>query len=183
MASTISPHSFVQFLVLLGLLSLAVASDLRSRRIPNSITIPGLLAGLAFGALAQAGVPVTALLGAGLALLVGFPLFALGGLGAGDVKLFMAVGAFVGPGGLLSVLVYGGLAGGVLAIASAVRRGALLTLLRNTLNLLFHWFTGGRAGERLDLHQDGVHTIPYGLAIAAGGLLTWFLPLSLGGLL
>jgi len=179
----INPLSFVQFLFLAGLLSLAVASDLRSRTIPNAITIPGLLAGLVLGALMQGGVPTSALLGAGLALLVGFPLFALGGLGAGDVKLFMAVGAFVGPGGLFSVLIYGGLAGGVLALASAVRRGALLSLLRNTLDLLLHWFTGGRIGKRLDLQAEEAHTIPYGLAIAAGGLLAWFFPFSLGGLL
>lgn len=173
----------LQFLALVGFLTAAVVSDLRSRRIPNRITVSGLLAGLVLGALAQGGVPVTALLGAFLALLVGFPLFALGGLGAGDVKLFAAVGAFVGPGGLISVLVYGGIAGGLISIANAVRRGALLTLLRNTKDLLYYWVSGGKAGRRADLEDDEALTIPYGLAIASGGLLAWFVPLSLGGVL
>lgn len=173
----------LQLLALISLLAMAVTTDLKARRIPNAITLPGLLVGLSLGALEQGGLPSQALLGAGLALVAGFPLFALGALGAGDVKLFAAVGAFVGPGGLLSVLVYGGVAGGVITIVSAVKRGALLGLLSNTMNLLHFWISRGRAGERVGLHQDGAHTIPYGLAIAAGAILTWFAPLSFGGLL
>jgi hypothetical protein len=80
-------------------------------------------------------------------------------------------------------LVYGGLAGGFLAIASAVKRGAFVSLLKDTMGLLSYWFSGGRAGKKVDLEDDGVHTVPYGLAIAAGGLLAWFAPLSLGGML
>ena len=100
--------TILQFLALLMLLTVAVLTDLRERRIPNKVTVPGLLAGLVIGAVLEGGFPQVALGGASLALLVSFPLVALGGLGAGDAKLLTAVGAFVGPGGLLPA-VRGGL--------------------------------------------------------------------------
>jgi len=175
--------SAVQFSLLLGILSGAVVTDLRERRIPNRLTMMGLLAGIITGALAEGGFPTAALGGAGLALLVAFPLVALGGLGAGDAKLLTAVGAFVGPGGLLSVLVYGGLAGGVLAIANSVRRGAFLGVLVNMKNLLVNWATMGRRGQKISLNSPGAQSIPYALAIAAGAAVTWFFPFSVGGLL
>jgi len=174
--------ALLQLLALLTLLSVAAFTDLRERRIPNWVTIPGLLAGLVLGAALEGGFPVAALSGAVLALLVAFPVFALGGLGAGDVKLFAAVGAFVSAGGLLSVLIYGGIAGGVLALGNAFRRGELLGMLVNTKNLLLYGLTRGRHGVRIDLQSSGSHSVPYGVAIAAGAVMAWFFPLSLGGL-
>jgi len=173
--------ALLHFLTLLVLLSVAVVTDLKDRRIPNWITVPGLLAGLIAGALMEGGVPVAALSGAVIAFLVSLPVFVLGGFGAGDVKLFTAVGAFVSAGGLVSVVVYGGLAGGILALANAARRGALLGLLLNTKNLLVYGVTGGRAGVRIDLESSPAHAVPYGVAIAVGTVLSWFFPLSLGG--
>lgn len=164
------------------LLGVAVYTDLRERRIPNKVTMPGLLLALALASFLEGGFPLGALAGAGLALAITFPLVALGGIGAGDAKLLTAVGAFVGPGGLLSVFIYGGLAGGVLAMANAVQRGAFLGILVNMKNLLLHWVTLGRGGQRISLNSPGAQTIPYALPIAAGALLTWFFPFSVGGL-
>ena len=175
--------SAFQLAALLSLLGVAVFTDLRERRIPNRVTLPGLLVGLALAAVAERGVPFAGLGGAGLALLVSLPLVALGGLGGGDAKLLAAVGAFVGPGGLFSVVLYGALAGGVLAIGSATRRGTLLPVLLNSGRLMVHLVTLGRHGERIGLDSPQAHTVPYGLAIAAGALATWFFPFSLGGVL
>jgi prepilin peptidase CpaA len=86
------------------ILGLAVAlaliagwTDWRSRRIPNWLTVPGFLAGVAANVLVNglAGLK-TSLLGAGLGLLVLLPLVFLRSLGAGDWKLAGALGAFVG---------------------------------------------------------------------------------------
>lgn len=170
-----------RFFLLAVLLAVAVFTDLKERRIPNKVTVSGLLAGVLVGAFVEEGVPVAALLGAALALLVAFPLVVLGGVGAGDAKLLTAVGAFVGPGGLLPVLVYGGIAGGVVAFVSLLRRGALLGVLVNTRRLLIFWLTWGRHGQRVDLRTLGAETVPYGVAIAAGAMLAWFFPFSLGG--
>jgi prepilin peptidase CpaA len=171
----------LQLLVLAGLLTGAVAMDLKERRIPNKLTGPGLLAGLFLGALAEGGVPFAALSGAGLGLAVCLPFVVLGGIGGGDAKLLMAVGTFVGPGGLLSVVLYGALAGGILALGNAVRRGAIIPVLLNSGRLFVYLITLGRHGERFGLDSPQAHAVPYGLAIAAGALATWFYPFSLGG--
>ena len=175
--------STLQFLVLLTMLGLGVFFDLRERRIPNRVTVSGLIAGLIVAAFLEGGFPTEALSGAGLALVLGFAFFALGGFGAGDAKLLTAVGAFVGPGGLLSVLVYGALAGGVIALIYAIRRGAILGVLANLKNLVVYWVTRARAGHRVNLNSPGAHSLPYGVAIAAGAVLAWMFPLALGQVL
>ena len=173
--------SVLHLLALVSLLAVAVFTDVRERRIPNKVTVSGLLAGLVAGIFLEGGIPFLALTGAGLALLVSFPLVAMGALGAGDAKLLTAVGAFVGPGGLFSVALYAALAGGVLAIGNIIRRGASLGVLVNMRNLLVFWITLGRHGERIALDSPGARSGPYGLAIAAGALVAWFFPVSLGG--
>jgi prepilin peptidase CpaA len=176
-----STISILQITALVILLGAAVYTDLRERRIPNGLTVSGLVVALLLAGVAERGFPGSSLAGAGLALLVSFPLVVLGGLGAGDAKLLTAVGAFVGAGGLFPVLIYGALAGGALAVGNAVRRGALLGLLVNVKNLLVHWASLGRRGQRISLNSPGAQSVPYALAIAAGALLTWFFPFSIRG--
>jgi len=172
--------SSLQLTALLALLGAAVFMDLRERRIPNRVTVPGLVAGLVTAAAVEGGFPLSALAGSSLGLFLGLPFLALGALGGGDAKLLAAVGAFVGPGGLLSVALYGALAGGLLAVGSAIRRGTLVSVLLNSGRLFVHLITLGRHGERLGLDNPHAHTVPYGLAIATGALATWFFPFSLG---
>ena len=180
MFDTLTPLGLVHFLVLVALLSAAVVTDIRDRRIPNRITVSGIVLGLLLGAILEGGIPASALGGVLVALLVTVPLYALGGIGAGDAKLLAAVGAFVGPGGLLAVFIYGGLAGGVLALAQAAARGDLLRLLKNTRDLLIFWVTLGIRGRRLALDDPEAHSVPYGVAIAAGAVLAILFPVSLG---
>ena len=178
-----SQLAILRLLALLVMLGLSVSSDLKERRIPNRVTGFGLLAGLVIGAFLEGGLPVEALSGAALALLLGFVIFALGGFGAGDAKLFAAVGAFVGPGGLFSVLAYAALTGGVLAMIYSIRRGAILGHVANLKNLILHWITMARAGHRTSLNRPESESIPYGVAIAAGAVLALIFPLSLRGFL
>ena len=72
-------------------------------------------------------------------LAVFFPFFALGGMGAGDVKLMAAIGAWLGPGMALMTALYGAVAGGILAIGVALSHGYLRTALSNVWRLLTHW--------------------------------------------
>jgi prepilin peptidase CpaA len=173
----------VQVLSLMALLVAAGVLDLRERRIPNLITLPGLLIGLALGAGLEGGVPTAALTGAGAAFVLSFPLVALGGLGAGDSKLLTAVGAFVGPGGLLPVVFYAALAGAGLAILVSIRRGSLLGLLLKSGSLMVYLFTSGRLGERAAVGTQGALTVPYAVAISVGTAAAWFFPFSLASLL
>jgi prepilin peptidase CpaA len=163
------------------LLSIAVVTDVRERRIPNRLTLSGGLLGILLGAVAAGGFPVASLVGAVTALIVAFPFFALGGLGAGDAKLLAMVGTFVGPAGLLSVVLYGGVAGGLLALGSSLRRGTLIPLLFRTRDLFVYMATFGRRGIRWTLDDPGAEAVPYGVAIAAGALGAWFFPIALAG--
>ena len=83
---------------LLSILAVAAITDLRTRRIPNLLVAFGLCFGfgLAWSSMGQAGL-MFALKGAATGFVLFFPLFLLRAFGAGDVKLLMVVGAFVGP--------------------------------------------------------------------------------------
>jgi len=106
----------------LALVIAAAGWDLRRREVPDLIPC-AVLACAVVGRLLGSGAGGWLGLCGGLALglLLTVPLFFLGGLGGGDVKLIAALGAVLGPLGLLSALFWTALAGGVLAILAALR--------------------------------------------------------------
>src|SRR5438105_14206090 len=120
-------------ITLIVLVSAAAWTDLRTRRIPNWITVSGAIAGLTlhivYGGLSGA---VHSLAGAALGLAIFFGLYAAGGMGAGDVKLFGAVGAFAGPQVLVFVFFFTGLLGGIAGLGLALYRGRLQQTLERT---------------------------------------------------
>jgi len=145
-------------------LGAAVFTDVRTRRIPNWLT--GAIAGAAFG-LAFGGGPVTplrALLGLVVGLALMLPGHIIGATGAGDVKLMAAVGAVVGPDVIFRAFLYSAVAGGVLAVVVAVRRGRLGTTLKATTNLVTQPVHAKRAIEA----SDRANRFAYGPAIAVG---------------
>lgn len=160
-----------------SLVALALAGawhDIRTRRIPNSLTLTGLLAAfllrVPFGLAAVAD----GVVGAGIAFLVAVPLFALGAFGGGDTKFLVALGAFLGGSRLLGALLVIALIGGILALLDAMRRGSLVRLLRDSVALAANLVTLGRAGSRPTISSPGVATIPYGVPMALGAIAWWF---------
>src|SRR5690242_9497937 len=112
----------VERAVALAVAGLAVVTDLRTRRIPNALTFGGAVIAAASWTYAEgfAGLGHSALgwlAGVGLFM----PLFLVGGMGAGDVKLLGAVGACLGPAGALFTALYSVIAGGALALAVSLR--------------------------------------------------------------
>ena len=161
-------------------LSLSVIYDLRERRIPNAVTLGGLCAALSIRLIMEPTSVWTGILGAGLGLLVALPLFGLGAFGAGDGKLLVAVGGFLGLDGLPEAILATGLFGGLLAMVSMGRRGVLLPALLHARDLALFWVTGGRAGDRRTLATSAEESaVPYGVAIAAGAALIWVTGISL----
>lgn len=159
-------------IALVALVTAAAWCDLRTRRIPNWITVPGAALGFALQAL-YGGVhgALVSLAGAGLGLGIFIALYVAGGMGAGDVKLFGAVGAFAGPQALILVFVFTGLLGGIAAAALAASRRRLRQTLEQTGELLLdlgrlRWqqLRGAAAPDSLRL--------PYGAVIAGGTLLS-----------
>ena len=148
--------------------------DIRTRRIPNALTLTGLLVALVLRA--PFGLPSVAdgVLGAGFAFLVAVPLFALGAFGGGDAKFLIALGAFLGGSRLLGALLAIAIIGGTLALLDSFRRGALVRLLRDSVALTANLLTFGRAGSRPTIESPGVATIPYGVPMALGAIAWWF---------
>ncbi len=158
-----------------ALLALAAWCDARTRRIPNVLTVSGLALALALLSLAGSAAVLSGLLGAGTAFLVGLLLLATGGVGGGDAKLLIMVGAFLGPQGFLLALLLTALIGGLLAAGWALRYGLLMQALQQSGSLALYWVTLGRSGTRRTLATAGAEAIPYGVAIAAGALVAHLL--------
>src|SRR6476469_961813 len=112
--------SFLQ-IVVGTVLILACISDLRTRRIPNVLTLSAIAGALLFHAL-TGGVSAAgwSLAGCVVGAALFFPMFALRGMGAGDVKLLAAVGAWLGPSQVVLVALAASVAGGLIAIAVAL---------------------------------------------------------------
>jgi prepilin peptidase CpaA len=167
-------HTTVQLVALLLIAALAVASDIRTRRIPNLLTLGGALAALVYmGATAGLSGLGTAAGGwlTGAALF--FPFFALRGMGAGDVKLLAALGAWLGPNDTIWLAIFAAMAGGVFGIVVAIARGYLTTAFRNVWVILTHWRVAGvQPVPGLTLTDSKAPRLAYALPIAAGLVVT-----------
>lgn len=154
--------------VTLGMCGLAAKSDYKGFKIPNmySLVIIGAFA-VTYGVLTLTGQreiffkPIGMHLGAAfLVLMMTSAMYALKKLGAGDSKFATAVALWVGLGGLVPFLFYMSLAGGVVAIAS-------LYLQKKKP------FQSPPEGGWIDSVQKGGGNVPYGIAIAAGAMVSF----------
>jgi prepilin peptidase CpaA len=168
--------------VVLGLaVAFAVAAgvtDWRSRRIPNWLTVPGLLLGIAANAAAGGWTGVKAsLLGAGLGLLLLLPFVLVRSLGAGDWKLAGALGACLGPAPLVDVLMGSVFVAGIMALGLVIYKRRLKQTLRNIGRLLASMVTLRMPGAEVSLDNPQSLKIPYGVALALTtvcyGVLNW----------
>jgi prepilin peptidase CpaA len=157
-------------------LGVATFTDLRSRRIPNWLVFPFLAAGFAVSGWAGGWHGLAqSFEGAGLALLIYGFLFFLGGMGAGDVKLCIAIGAWIGPSQLFLALVITGMAGGVMVLCWAVCGGFLKELFTGAGNLVFGGKgSGGVLDPEMALSNPMRRKMPYAPAIAIGTLISFF---------
>ena len=157
-------------------LAVATFTDLRSRRIPNWLVLPFLVIGIAVSGWLHGWHGVgQSFEGLGLGLLIYGFLFWMGGMGAGDVKMCAAIGAWIGPDQLFIALIITGLAGGVMVLCWAAFGGFLKDLFTGTGNLIFS--TSGRGSVRdpeMVLANPRKRKIPYAPAIAIGTLISFF---------
>ena len=160
-----------------ALLMAVARSDLIARRVPNALVVALLVGGCTaatIGLLGDVG-PLRALTGAALGFAAWLPFWLLRLLGAGDVKLATAIGAWLGPWGVLEASLLAALAGGVLALAVVARRRRLGALASG----FALWVAALRRGELTKPLVDGrAELLPYGVALAVGATLTGWLPAS-----
>jgi prepilin peptidase CpaA len=166
--------SWAQFTAMLAVaLGICAAfTDARTRRIPNRLTYPAALAGLALQGTLHGWRGLLLSLGGGLlfgGVLMAFHL--VRAMGAGDVKLATALGCIVGLGESPRLMFAIALAGGALAMAYIVASGRISETLRNTLGVVaFHARHGLQTHPTVNLDNPGAVRMPYGLAFAAGTL-------------
>ena len=161
------------------ILGLAVAlaliagwTDLRWRRIPNWLTVPGLLVGISVNSLAGGWAGLKAsLLGAGLGLLVTLPFVLLRSLGAGDWKLAGALGAFVGWEALANLLMGSVLVAGVMALGLVIYKRRFRQTMRNIFSMLASMLSLRMPGADVSLDNPQSLKVPYGVALALTTLL------------
>jgi prepilin peptidase CpaA len=155
----------------------ASVCDLRRGRIPNTLTLGSaavaLLLQTAVGGWAGLAWALAGWV-AGIALFA--PLYAVKGMGAGDVKLLAAIGSWLGPAGALWTGLYGAMAGGVLALVVAIARGYARKALTNVGTIVKTWSAiGVRPVPGLTLSDAGSVRLPYALPLAVGAALTLWL--------
>ena len=159
--------------MLMALLVLAAWQDCRTYRISNVLTFGGaiLAVGLSLFLPASHG-PLSSLLGWVAGLLFLLPLYALGVMGAGDVKLLAMAGAFTGPVAALLIGLYTLVAGGILAVAVAVWRGRLQQALRNVQSMMVS--SVALVPPSLPDEKVSAGRLPYGVAILTGTVVWWW---------
>lgn len=146
--------------------------DWRYRRIPNWLTVPGLVVGVAVNTVLHGWPGAEAsLLGAGVGLLVLLPFVLVRALGAGDWKLAGALGAFLGPALLVTVLVGSMFVAGVMALALVVYKGRVRQTLQNIGRMLGAFLTGHLPGPEVSLDNPESVKIPFGVAVAVAVVL------------
>src|SRR5712692_4116385 len=152
--------------------ALCVGVDVRSRRIPNAISAPGMLLGIALNTAYRGGAGVVASL-SGLVLTVGVLLwpFAMGGIGGGDVKMMGAVGALLGPRLALMGLSMGMIMGGGLMVWHLARRGRLREKVTATATMFqAAAMTRSLSPLRVSAADPGAIALPYSVPLGLGTL-------------
>lgn len=150
------------------LLSLVAGwTDLRSRRIPNWLTVPGLVIGIAANTVlsGRSGLK-TSLLGAAVGLALLLPFVLLRSLGAGDWKLAGSLGAFAGPRILMGLLLYSVFVAGVMAVALVIYKRHVRQTISNIGHILISLVTFQLPGSRVSLDNPDSLKVPYGVALA-----------------
>ena len=144
----------------------AVFTDTKKGIIPNRLTIPAMVLGLIVnaGLSGMAGLGIAA---QGMAVALGLMLlpFVLGGMGAGDVKLLIALGAWLGPGLVAWTFIYAALLGGAVALLLIVRQWGWGSIYPALCGSWQHLITGN--GEKTHMAS-----FPYAAALWFGVIAT-----------
>jgi prepilin peptidase CpaA len=159
-------------IVVVAIAMAAACTDLATRRIPNVLTFGAAALALAFHGIDGGARGVGFALGGWLVgAAVFFPVFLLGGMGAGDVKLVAAIGSWLGPLGALQVAAGSAIAGGVVAVLVTLRARYFRTALANLAGLFSHWRVAGlRPMPDLTLASSRGPRLAYAVPILIGTL-------------
>jgi prepilin peptidase CpaA len=180
MLSTATNHTST--LLLLLLLALAMFVDTRQHRIPNAISLGGIVLGIGMqtGYFGWPGL-LDGLAGMSIGLFLFLPFHLGGGMGAGDVKLMAAIGTFLGPFDIIVAALLSLLTGAIIAVSVLVLRGGIRDMVRRFWHSLLCLLTTGKwVYIPPENNETAASRFPYAVAIAIGtvGTLWWLSTLS-----
>ena len=156
---------------LVPLAALVIYHDVRYRRIPNAFVLATLISGLTLNfALGGLNGGLNSIGGCVLAFILMFMLHVFGAMGAGDVKLFAAIGSVIGAQLVLPTFVVVVLIGGLLALVTVLRSGVFGTTMHRVLQILVGLLPGWQM-PKFSVPADRRLTIPYGVAITIGAII------------
>lgn len=162
----------MKLLLLAPLAIFVIYYDVRYRRIPNVLVVATLLTGISINTYFSGWQGMlSSLEGFALAFVPMLLMHIFGALGAGDVKLFGAVGAVLGVSLVPLTFVVVVMLGAVLAVYTMLRAGTVLTTLHGVMRI-FVGILPGWEMPRFAMSPDRKHTIPYGVAIMVGSLIS-----------
>jgi prepilin peptidase CpaA len=162
-------------LVIILILVISIITDLRDRKILNIVTLPAILTACIYHFFTSG---LEGFYFSGQGFLVGLGLliipFLMGGIGAGDVKLLAAVGAWKGTFFIFYTGIYAGIVGGLIALFILLKRRQLISTLRRMLfSVIFLISAKGYLLNKDD--EQGAISIPYAIPIALGACLTFLM--------
>jgi prepilin peptidase CpaA len=153
---------------------LAAVIDLRTRRIPNALTGSLAVVGMTLAAVQLGPVGLGgALVGCLLGFVFMLPGHIFGATGAGDVKLFAAAGALLGPTTTVRAFLYTAIAGGVLALVVAVRRRRLHHTISATAGLVSNTAAAVSAIESPEADNRFAYAPAIAIGVAMVALSWW----------
>jgi prepilin peptidase CpaA len=162
----------INFALLIPLAAAITYYDVRYRRIPNRLVLLALGSGLVKNAIVGAwGGARASLIGCALAFGLMLVLHFFGAMGAGDVKLFAAIGAIIGAPSVLSTFLVILITGAVLAVILMLRAGTTRVTMQRVLLILAGLAPGWKVPSFPE-PADRKQTIPYGVAITFGSLIS-----------
>jgi prepilin peptidase CpaA len=167
------PLSIVAAAFLVVLAFIISYYDVCYRRIPNPFVLATLTVGILLNSI-HAGFSgaLSSLTGCAVGFAIMFGLHLFGAMGAGDVKLFAAIASITGAQLVLPTFLVVAIIGGVLGVFSMIRAGQMQITMMRVLQILMGLLLPGHSVPRFPVPADRRLTIPYGVAITFGSLIS-----------
>lgn len=166
--------AFNYYLIVILVLG-AFIIDVKTCRIPNQLVIGGVVAGILYHLWSNG---LTGIIQAGTGMLIGFGivfiLYLVGGMGAGDVKLFAAIGALGGSQYVVACIIYSILCGGVIGLFILLYRQEFILRLKNILYYIFCIFTFQHRGLFRNIKEKQGLRFPFMYAVLPGAIIAYF---------
>lgn len=161
-------------------LLMAFWSDIRTMKIKNKLNVTAALSGLIINFITRGS---SGLVDALMGLVVGFTLlfilYIAGGVGAGDVKLFAAIGAIMGPSYVSDAFSYSAVWALIIGLVLFVARGEVAERLKGLKEALFAMFLFRGLKPLKEFSVDKGLKIPFMYAVLPGTIFAWLLPLHI----